>query len=161
MGKGNLSVKYTSLKVTALALGILSACSSHKFTDVSGDPAYALMMNRAFEVKVELAVFKTAKGDEQLRVNIPGSPGIPVTLPKVFPYDEGGVFIVGSLPRGSVFKITRAVRVQSFENDYVIYKAVVLSTGPLQGKEVDPTGLTDRETVPQFDPAYVQTVKGE
>ncbi|MBL8024171.1 MAG: hypothetical protein JNK54_07840 [Elusimicrobia bacterium] len=154
-------MKYTSLKVAALALGILSACSSHKFTDVSGDPAYVLMMNRAFEVKVELAVFKTAKGDDQLRVNIPGSPGIPATLPNVFPYDEGGVFVVGSLPQGSVFKITRAVRVQSFENDYVGYKAVVVSTGPLQGKEVDPTGLTDRGDIPHFNPAYVSPVNGE
>lgn len=150
------------LKMAILVSGFfLSACSTHKFTDVSGDPRYKEVIGKSFEIKSELAVYKAEKKDEELRVHLPGSPGIPLVLPKIFPYEEGGVYIVGSLPANSIFKITRAVRVQSFENDYVVYKAVVMSTGPMQGWEVDPTGLTDRESVPRFDPAYVEPVKGK
>jgi hypothetical protein len=141
----------------------LSACSTHKFTDVSGDPGMKDVVGQEFGLKVEGLFYKFSKADTEINLDKAGRGQLPEVkdLSGDFPLSYHGQQILGIAPNGLKFKITRAVRVQSFENDYVVYKAVIVSTGPMQGKEVDPTGLTDREAVPQFDPKYVEPVKGK
>ena len=156
-------MNHSSVKAGVFLLGfLLSACSSHKFTDVSSEPGIKDVVGQDFILKVEGLFYKFSKTDPAINLDKAGRGQLPEVkdLAAVFPFDYYGQEILGVAPAGSRFKITRAVRVQSFENDYVIYKAVVVSTGPMQGKEVDPTGLTDRESVPQFDPAYVEPVNG-
>lgn len=141
---------------------LLSGCSTHKFTDVSNEPGIKDVVGQDYLLRGEGLFYKFSKTDPVINLDKAGRGQLPEVkdLPVGFPFDYYGQEILGVAPTGLRFRITRAVRVQSFENNYVVYKAVVVSTGPLQGKEVDPTGLTDRETVPQFDPKYVEPVKG-
>ncbi len=151
-------MKLSPVKARVFLLGLLlSACSTHKFTDVSSEPGIKDVVGQVYFLKVEGLFYKFSKADPAINLDKAGRGQLPEVknLPAVFPFDYYGQEILGVAPTGSRFKITRAVRVQSFESDYVVYKAVVVSSGPLQGMEVDPTGLTDRETVPQFDPEYV------
>lgn len=158
------SIKHRLSAPILIVVGFISgACATHKITDVSQEPGYKEMLGREFQTNLDVVVFKENRSQKGLYLGLPGSPGIPSDLPKSFPYDDGGIYIVGVLPAGSTFKITKTIRSESFEMASIHFIAIVSSSGQFQSLEVDPTWLAEGAAypnVPKFDPKYVQAVGG-
>lgn len=133
-------------------------CSVQKWTDVGGEPGYREMIGKEFQMTSDGLFYKFSKSEKEINLDKAGRGHLPEVkdIPVQFPQDYYGQQILGLAPAGTTFRIVRAMRFHSFENDYVVYKAQITSPGSFQGVEVDPTGLTNRETIPQFEPAYVK-----
>lgn len=155
-------MKKNARRLLTLSVGLfLVGCATHKWTDVSGEPGYREIVGLEFVTTNDCLLFKHSRQDDHVLLDRPGYGGLPEIkdIPANLPYAYYGQQILGVIPAGSSFKIVRAMRVHSFETEYVIYKASITSSGPFQGMEVDPTSLTDRETVPQFKAEYVNELK--
>ncbi len=148
-------------------IAILSGCTSitGKVTDVSQETGYREMIGKEFKTLQPTALYKLGRREKEVQLEELGRGDVPrleALEGKEFPYEAGPyAFILGVLPAGSTFRIEKAIYHQSFEISSVRYDAVISSSGPFQGTEVNPTWLAEVVTypkVPQFEPGLVQEV---
>lgn len=146
-------------------LASLFGCTAviDKVTDVSQEAGYRDIIGKEFRVLQEKIIFKTRKTDKEIHLDEPGKTMLPrkEEIPETLPFDYHGVYVLGILPMGSTFRVEKVIYRQSVEQSYVRYKAIITSSGPFQGIEVDPTWLAETVTypnVPKFDPKYVEQI---
>lgn len=150
-----------SILAGSLALGALLAGCGGEPEDLSSDPRYAGIMGHVFETKKAMIVFSS--GLNEIRLGEPGEGGAPglLDLPPDLPYrGYNGNIILGVLPPGSRFQVTRIHREWStLHGGYTDYGITMKTPAEYRGWKLSSTGLLDYGVWPmRFEKKLVQEV---
>jgi hypothetical protein len=149
--------------VAFLVIGILSlACSAQRTeTDVSSDPNYFSVVGREYKTKADFVLFKFRKNDKEIQLDEPGVSRVPYLeeiAHRKIPFEYQGNWILGVLPAGSQFKVTRVVLVQGSPSNYVFYDAEITVGKGFEGWRIIPSWLSGGGLNPKMKPELVQDV---
>lgn len=152
------------LKATNLVL-IVSVISltamGRKVVDKSADSRYASLIGKEFRTTKELLIYRPQHEKELLLGDYGGGDLPHKEQMKKIPFWYYDVRILGIIPVGSVFKITKVTHEGSVEGMWVYYYADLIKSDNTEfvGKKVNPTFLADvTADPPVFYPKYVESI---
>ena len=149
--------------VTAALAGILFAgCVVRKETDVSADQRYSFMVGKEYRTKGDFILFKFHKEDQVVQLDEPGVTHVPELKEmagKKLPFGYDRNWVVGVLPAGSQFKVTRVMLVQGPPMTYIYYEAVITVGKGFEGWKIVPSWLGTNDFLPKFEPNLAEEVK--
>jgi hypothetical protein len=145
-----------------LAVVSLVGCSRVD-KDLTTDAAYASMIGRKYQTKIELVLYRSSTGKLWIE-KIGGSMSIPPAnqMPKKFPFNYYDTKLLGILPVESEFKTVKIVQENVNVTGFIQTVVEITKSSDPQwvGKIVHPSGLTEtangREAV--FRSEYVEEV---
>ncbi|MCB4757709.1 MAG: hypothetical protein LHV69_11895 [Elusimicrobia bacterium] len=143
--------------------GLLTGCD-YTETDVANDPKYNSEMGKEYRTKDDFVLYYDKDNKQRIELSRAGDQSIPPKnkMSDKFPFKYFNSTIVGILPAGSVFKVTKAIlRDVPHSFSYIYYMAVVKETSSPKflNWEIDPMWLTDNTIIPpKFDEKYVEEI---
>jgi hypothetical protein len=149
--------------MTAVLLGILFAgCVAPRTeTDVSNDPQYSSVVGKEYRTKGDFILFRFHKDDPEIQLAKPGANEVPYldeVSGKKLPFEYQGNWVVGVLPAGSQFKVTRVMLVQGPPTNYAYYDATITVGKGFEGWKIVPSWLGGGGLHPKFKPELVEEV---
>jgi len=136
------------------------------YEDLTNNPKYSFMINKKFRIKREVMFFKYSSNRKRILMDKMGGGG---DLPEKhemktkFPFKYGDTKILGVLPSGSEFKITKVFHEGSTGMSFIRYMAIIVKSKDqaYNGWEVSPSLLTFQTSnmgSPEFDQKYVEEI---
>jgi hypothetical protein len=152
----------TVLMTAALAGVLFAGCVTPRTeTDVSNDPAYASVVGKEYRTKGDFILFKF-KDDPEVQLAKPGVSEVPYldeVKGKKFPFKYQGNTVVGVLPAGSQFKVTRVMLVRGSPMNYAYFNALITVGKGFEGWKIIPSWLGGGGLHPKFKPELLEEVK--
>jgi hypothetical protein len=141
--------------------GLAGCKASRKETDVSNDPRYSSVVGKEYRTKTDLILFKFHETDSEIQLAKPGVTQVPYldeVSGKKFPLDYQGNWILGVLPMGSQFKVTRVMLVQGAPMDYAYFDGLITVGNGYEGWKIVPSWLGGGGLDPKFKSDLVEEV---
>ena len=147
-------------KCFLVIFALISMLGCSKIEDISKRPEYSGMIKKEFITKEEFAVFQFSDKKSGYYLDRFGTQDIPAKSSMgSFPFNYYGNTILGVLPKGSIFRITKITLKRGFESTHIWYYGEIVSDGQFKGYSVNVTFLEDYGTdKPKFDDKYAVEV---
>jgi hypothetical protein len=140
-----------------MMIALMVGCSA--YSDVSTEAPYAPLIGKVFQTKAPLVVYKSLASDPIALIDRPGSDFIPVLndLPKKFPANENGVYLLGVLNAGSLLRVTKAVRFHSSTMGDVYCYAVIQGQSDFENVTIN-TAMLGINSGGHYDSSLIEEV---
>ena len=151
----------TVLMTAALSGVLFAGCVTRTETDVSNDPAYSSVVGKDYRTKGDFILYRFKKNDPEIQLEEPGVTHVPElkeVAGKKFPFDYEGNLILGVLPAGSQFKVTKVMLVQGPPMNYAYFEAVITVGKSFEGWKIVPSWLGGGGLHPKFKPELVEEI---